>query len=303
MLRALIQKIKFFQFVLAHPLNRANKSAALMRYFRWQFGSRLVPGDVLVPFVDKTLLRICPSMTGATGNIYAGLHEFEDMAFVLHLLRENDLFVDVGANIGSYTILAGGAVGTRCVSVEPIKSTFHLLEENINLNRLPGNVQALNMGISKEKGVLRFTAGLDTVNHVVADSEQVDNVVEVPVVTLNELLENQEPLLIKIDVEGFEANVIAGADKVFSKLSLLAVIMELNGSGERYGFDEYPLHEKMLSFGFRSYSYSPFERQLVSLNGKKSNSGNTLYVRNIDEVIYRLKGAQQYWIANVAKNV
>jgi hypothetical protein len=99
MLRALIQKIKFFQFVLAHPLNRANKWAALMRYFRWQFGSRLVPGDVLVPFVDKTLLRICPSMTGATGNIYAGLHEFEDMAFVLHLLRENDLFVDVGANI------------------------------------------------------------------------------------------------------------------------------------------------------------------------------------------------------------
>lgn len=303
MLRALIQKIKFFQFVLAHPLNRANKWAALMRYFRWQFGSRLVPGDVLVPFVDKTLLRICPSMTGATGNIYAGLHEFEDMAFVLHLLRENDLFVDVGANIGSYTILAGGAVGARCVSVEPIKSTFHLLEENINLNRLSGNVQALNMGISKEKGVLRFTAGLDTVNHVVADSEQVDNVVEVPVVTLNELLENQEPLLIKIDVEGFEANVIAGADKVFFKLSLLAVIMELNGSGERYGFDEDPLHEKMLSFGFRSYSYSPFERQLVSLNGKKSNSGNTLYVRNVDEVICRLKGAQQYWIANAAKNV
>ncbi|WP_223293749.1 FkbM family methyltransferase [Gallionella capsiferriformans] len=274
-----------------------------MRYFRWQFGSRLVTGDVLVPFVDKTFLRVRTGMTGATGNIYAGLHEFEDMAFLLHLLRENELFVDVGANIGSYTILAGGAVGARCFSVEPIKSTFHLLEENINLNRLSENVQALNMGIGKEKGVLRFTAGLDTVNHVVADSEQVDDVVEVPIVSLNDLLENQEPLLIKIDVEGFETNVIAGADKVFSTPSLLAVIMELNGSGERYGFDEAPLHEKMLSFGFLSYTYSPFERQLVSLNGEKSNSGNTLYVRNIDEVVSRLREARKYRIANAASSV
>ncbi len=303
MLRQLIQKVKFFQFILGHPLNRANKWTALKRYFRWQIGSRLVPGDVLVPFVDKTFLRIRPGMTGATGNIYAGMHEFEDMAFVLHLLREHDLFIDVGANIGSYTILAGGAVGARCVSVEPIKSTFDLLEENINLNRLSGNVQALNMGIGKEKGVLRFTAGLDTVNHVVADSEQVESIVEVPIVTLNDLLEKQEPLLIKIDVEGFETNVIAGADKVFSNSSLLAVIMELNGSGERYGFDEALLHEKMLSFGFKSYTYAPFERQLVSLNGNKSNSGNTLYVRNVDEVVRRLDSSKQFCIANALKYI
>jgi hypothetical protein len=41
-----------------------------------------------------------------SGNIYAGLHEFGDMAFVLHFLRAGDLFADVGANIGSYTVLA-----------------------------------------------------------------------------------------------------------------------------------------------------------------------------------------------------
>lgn len=303
MLRALIQKIKFFRFILAHPLNRANKWTALKRYFRWQIGSRLVPGDVLVPFVDSTFLRVRPGMTGATCNIYAGLHEFEDMAFVLHLLRKDDLFVDVGANIGSYTILAGGAVGTQCISVEPIKSTFNLLEENINLNRLSKNVQALNMGIGKEKGMLRFTAGLDTVNHVLSDFEQVDNVVEVPIVSLNGLLENQEPTLIKIDVEGFETNVIAGADKVLARPSLLAVIMELNGSGERYGFDERPLHEKMLSFGFNTYTYSPSDRNLISLDDKKSHSGNTLYVRNIDEVVSRLREARQYRIANAARNV
>lgn len=303
MIRAVINKTKFFQFLLNHPLNHANKWSALKRYLFWQLGSRLAPGDVLVPFVDNTLLRVRPGMTGATGNIYGGLHEFEDMAFVLHLLRSGDLFVDIGANIGSYTVLAGGAVGAKCISVEPIPSTFHMLDENINLNRLAGHVEPLNIGIGKDKGVLRFTTGLDTVNHVLSDSEQDTKAVEVPINSLNDLLVNQEPVLIKIDVEGFETNVIAGADKVLSQPSLLAVIMELNGSGAHYGFDEAPLHEKMLSFGFKTYTYSPFKRQLVSLDGGKSNSGNTLYVRNFEEVKRRLQDARKYWIANVSKHI
>jgi hypothetical protein len=43
-------------------------------------------------------------MTGATGNVYYGLHEFQDMAFVTHYLREGYLFADIGANIGSYSV-------------------------------------------------------------------------------------------------------------------------------------------------------------------------------------------------------
>ena len=303
MLKKIINRINSLLFMINHPLNHTKKLAALKRYFAWQLGSRLVPGDVLVPFVDKTFLRVRPGMTGATGNIYVGLHEFEDMAFLLHLLRPTELFLDVGANIGSYSILAGGAVGAQCISVEPIKSTFNMLEENINANRLSRNVRALNMGIGKEKGVLKFTAGLDTVNHVVSDTEQIVDTVEVPICSLNDLLEGEYPLLIKIDVEGFETNVIAGADKVLSHTSLLAVIMELNGSGDRYGFNEVELHTKMLLFGFMTYTYSPFDRQLVSLGGATSSSGNTLYIRNFDEVSSRLKSAQQYLIANAARPV
>ena len=66
-------------------------------------------------------------MAGATGNIYVGLREFEDMAFLLHLLRPDDLFVDVGANIGSFTVLASGAVGARSLAIEPIERTFNIL--------------------------------------------------------------------------------------------------------------------------------------------------------------------------------
>jgi hypothetical protein len=47
-------------------------------------------------------------MTGATQNIYVGLQEFVDIMLTLHFLRKGDLFLDMGANVGSYTILASG---------------------------------------------------------------------------------------------------------------------------------------------------------------------------------------------------
>jgi len=47
-------------------------------------------------------------MAGATVNLYCGLVGYEDMAFLLHLLRETDLFVDVGANIGAFTTIGIG---------------------------------------------------------------------------------------------------------------------------------------------------------------------------------------------------
>jgi hypothetical protein len=79
--------ISTLRYILQHPLNAGAKRAALVRYLKWQIGSRLVPGAVLAPFVNDTVLAASPGMTGATQNIYTGLHEFKDCGFLLHLLR------------------------------------------------------------------------------------------------------------------------------------------------------------------------------------------------------------------------
>lgn len=303
MVWAIINKFRIFRFLLNHPLNAERKTQALIRFLLWQIGSRMVPGPVAVNFVNNVRLLVEPGMTGATGNVYAGLHEFEDMAFVLHLLKKEDIFVDVGANIGSYTMLAGGAVGARCVSIEPIPNTFAHLMDNINLNGLGDKVLPLNIGLGKENGTLRFTSGFDTVNHVVAETDIGVETINVPMKKLDDVLFDIEPLLIKIDVEGFETNVIKGADKVLSNRSLLAVLMELNGSGQSYGFDEGDLHKIMLEYGFKTYRYLPFERELVSLHDKNHESGNTLYLRGIDEIRNRLASSDKFYICNAQLSV
>ncbi len=289
------------QFILNHPLNQTNKIDALGRFFRWQFGSRILRQPAIIEFVSGARLIVTQGMTGATGNIYTGLHEFEDMAFVLHALRKDDTFVDIGANIGSYTVLAGKSVGSKCISIEPIPATFSHLIDNIQLNKINDRVVALNIGLGREAGTLRFTAGLDTINHVISDSENVSDSIEVPVKKLDDVLINAEPYLIKMDVEGFETEVITGASETLSRKSLNAVIMELNGSGDRYGYDEVQLHNQMLAYGFLSYQYQPFNRQLVSLNGKNSLSGNTLYIKDAKELMERVQSAVPF--TSLAKSI
>ena len=117
--------LRALRFILGHPLNRGRRGAAMVRYLRWQVGARLLPGAALVPFVNETKLLATPGMTGVTGNIYCGLAEFDDMAFVLHMLRADDLFVDVGANVGAYALLAGGCPG-KCFGVRAHSGNFCL---------------------------------------------------------------------------------------------------------------------------------------------------------------------------------
>ena len=258
-----------------------------------------MPGPVAVPFVNETRLLAKPGMTGATGNIYCGLYEFEDMGFVLHFLRPGDLFVDIGANIGSYTILAS-ATGANIICFEPVPETFESLLDNINLNRLHDKVDARNQALGANEGMLEMIADQDTTNQAIHEGEEyLGKTVQVPVITLDLALQGKVPKLIKIDVEGFETEVLAGAKSVFSSPNLKAVIMELNGSGDRYGFDESDLHEYMLSIGFESCSYNPINRELKKINSEEITIGNTLFVRDMNSQKSVVEKADKYKIIDI----
>jgi FkbM family methyltransferase len=290
--------INTFRFITSHPLNRNNKLGALLRWAGWQIRSRLASGPLVVNFVNEAKLLVKPGMTGATGNIYCGLHEFEPMAFILHMLKD-DLFVDVGANIGSYTILAGAVIGTRCISIEPIPDTFENLMQNIRINGIENIVRAYNYGIGKEDGVMRFTAHLDTMNRVAVDADSnAQKTIQVEIKKLDTIIAKLKPALMKIDVEGYETEVIASADDILSQPTMNAVIMELDGYGKRYGFDETLLHRRMMDYDFAPCSYSPFDRKLIVLNDNNKRSGNNLYIKkqNIDSVRERLFTAPLLYI-------
>jgi FkbM family methyltransferase len=272
--------ISTLRFITGHPLNRGNELGSILRFLRWQLASRMMPGTVVFEWLGGSRFLVRNGETGLTGNIYTGLHEFPEMGFLLHFLRQDDLFVDVGANVGSYTILACKVVGARGIAFEPIPTTFDRLVENIRLNRLENRVACLNQGVGAHPGTVRFSSDSDTTNHALSAGEKSDKAIDVTVTTLDHALQNEQPSLLKIDVEGYEPFVLQGAGNTLAKPSLAAVIMELNGSGTRYGRDESEILELMFGYGFRTYSYCPLRRKLVDLEGKNLASGNTLFVRD-----------------------
>ncbi len=155
------------RFFSTHPLTCDAQLAAWGRFLSWQIRSRL-QHEVMVPGVGGQRLAVRRGMTGATGNIYTGLHEFADMMLPLHLLREGDLFFDIGANIGSYTVLASGVCGATTWAFEPDPDTAVFIKRNLHVNHLTDRVKVHELALGDNDGTVSFTRGRDTVNRVAA---------------------------------------------------------------------------------------------------------------------------------------
>ena len=78
------------------------------------------------------------------------------MAFLLHLLRPGDHLVNIGANVGSQTVLAGGEVKSRVTSIEPTPATFEHLQRNAALNAMAEGVSCCQVGLSDKQGRFFF---------------------------------------------------------------------------------------------------------------------------------------------------
>lgn len=275
------------KFIATHPLNKKNPLGGLYRFAKWQLRTRISPKPVVCKFGTKSKLLVSRGMTGATQNIYCGLQEFHDMAFLLHFLRESDAFIDIGANVGSYTILASSEVGATTYSVEPVLKTFEHLQENIDLNASNDRAVLFNMGVGSSQGTISFTKGLDTMNHVAVPGEE--HTIEVPVDTFDNLFVLDKTTLVKIDTEGFETAVIEGMEQALENPHLQAIIIELNGLSLRYGYDDQSVHKRLIESRFKPYDYDPFKRELTL---KKSfGPHNTLYLRDEDFIKKRVKEA------------
>lgn len=268
-----------------HPLNRGRKFRGIARWASWQLTSRLSGKPRVVPFWGPAKLWARAGETGITGNIYYGLAEYEDMAFAIHLLDPSDLFVDVGANAGTYSVLAGRVSGARVIAFEPIAETADRFDANMRLNQIAESTVLHRTGVGAALGVLRFTADRDTINHVI---DSANDGIEVQVETLDNILANESPTLIKVDVEGYEPDVLAGANKTLLKKSLLALIIEINDSFRAYGHNISDILDPIEAAGFKPYAYDPVDRQLIALQRQNQASGNTIFVRDYERVLEKL---------------
>ena len=164
------------------------------------------------------------------GNFFCGKNIFA--AWTASSLYEPELkpffelfagtFIDVGANIGKYSIILGKKLkdNGQVISIEPEPRNFEILNKNIKLNNLK-NVTAINNGLYSKKGKLDFyltsEKSGDGAHSLI---KKTNNKIQIKVDTLDNIIKEKglkDIKLIKIDVEGAEANVLKGAKKTLKK--------------------------------------------------------------------------------------
>jgi FkbM family methyltransferase len=223
------------KFVWTHPANHGQRTRALARAVRFQ--ARLG---------DRSVLWAGLHRAGASKVVYANPPDHPEMIVWRRILRPRDLFLDVGANVGSYTIWAG-ELGAQVIALEPAPDTYALLLENINLNGY--RAEAIQAAAGATCGTARFTTGLDSVNRLDPSGSA-----QTRVVTIDSLLGNRTAAGIKVDVEGFEIEVLRGCHRALAEQRILLIQLEWNMcSLTAVGTDRRPIADLLAGYGYRLY--------------------------------------------------
>jgi FkbM family methyltransferase len=160
-----------------------------------------------------------------------GLYELDTARLIKRLLKLGDHFVDAGANIGYFTLLAARLVGPsgRVDAFEPHPMNRARLVDHLRDNDLADRVRVHALALSDSAGVATMHMPSEAgANHGMASFYAPGEAVEVPTARLDEVLAGTKPKLIKLDVEGAEPLAIAGMAGLIATPHPPLVIAEYN---------------------------------------------------------------------------
>jgi len=147
--------------------------------------------------------------------------ESKDTHWLLQILREGDTFLDIGANVGYYTLIAAKRVGEtgRVYAFEPDPESFAILERNLRINGL-SNVTAEQKAVSSGKGILTlYIAPRNKADHRIYKDGDYVATVKVDAVSLDDYFKgNDRPIhAVKIDTQGAEVLILRGMENLLRR--------------------------------------------------------------------------------------
>jgi FkbM family methyltransferase len=210
-------------YVVSHPANQGRKLRQINRAAAFR---------LKVAFGEPVVIPL-----GSTSKIWGGLEyassilvaygnppDWPEWQFWRRRLKPGDLFVDVGANIGIYSILAA-ELGCRVIAIEPDSSSLNALYKNIDLNGMQDSIQVVEAAATDFDGWMPFNSGKDALGHLSRDGEV--GLENVKCFKLDDLVK-EEINGLKIDVEGSELNVLRGATKLLDSGKVKCAQIEWN---------------------------------------------------------------------------
>ena len=238
-----------------------------------------------------------------TRQILAGLFEPNETQAITASLRPGDTFVDVGANVGYYTLIAARLVGSegRVFAFEPDPEAAALLERSVQLNGFE-NVVLERKAVSNEPGSIRlYLAEKNKGDHRIYVAEEERDSIEVEAVTLDDYFADDPGRIdfVKIDVQGADLAVLEGMTELIEANQNILLSVEfwpfgLHGFGdEAEGMLDFLTTRDFRLFDLRAGEATP-EGLLRTYGMSKFRFTNLLTVKGRDEV-EQLRSEARRW--------
>ena len=239
---------------VGYPLRRLERHVNL----RWVLS--LDRGGVLECHGFKIAYR--PEDAGVVTMIKLyGDYEPETRELLDDLLQPGMTFVDGGAHIGYFSLLAGRKVGPegRVYAFEPVPETRELLEKNVRANGLQDVVDSHGYAVSEEPGSITFVINAESSvsSKMLANDGANGRLVEIPTISLDAFFEQQgwpRCDVVKLDIEGAELPAFRGMKQLAARNPALKLIFEFHvGNLERTDTPAKDLFDALADLGFDRY--------------------------------------------------
>ncbi len=269
--------------IWTHPENRGVRGRRLGRWLAWQAWQRTVRSPWTIRFHGDVHMICHPHDHITSMAMYYGLYDRAEMRFLLAWLRPGDTFLDVGANVAPYSLLATEIPGVLAVAFEPGALAQQRARANIALNRADGAVRLATVAVGDQDGEAILTADRWATN-ALADPGYAGAVERVRIVRLDTYTVEHGihgVRLVKIDVEGHEPAVLRGAARLIER-DRPALIVEVN--------DVAALRDAAGSLGYSRVGYDPDRGTLAPTGWPDRPGGNAILVPDVAAAVARLAG-------------
>jgi FkbM family methyltransferase len=240
--------------LLAHEsAKRGARLGPLSRFVLWQARKRLTSRPRVVRAFGTGQLVCYPDSSASNAVVYFGYPDWNEMRFLRRILRPGDGFIDAGANVGVYSVLAATRVmpGGRVVAIEPEPLAAVRLRQNFSRNGLSlDDVHAVALGEGPRR--VKFRTERDTVGRVLEAEEDSGALVEM--CRLDDLLEGPSLFVLgKLDLEGYELQALRGATRLLERGLPSAWLVETNDCCEAFGTSRVELQDFLREYGYALY--------------------------------------------------
>lgn len=279
----------FFRLVGVIPrggIRRLGRVPGVRKTYHWLV--RFSPQEMLLEVQGNKMYITPPDSALSRELLLCGTYENGEVRVFHELLRRGMTVLDLGANIGYFTLIAAKLVGPegKVFAFEPEPANFSLLQRNVNINGYE-NVTLVQKAVSDKNGVEELYLCSDSWGHSLSSVNRGEDLISVPVTSLDQFFSEDIAIdFIKMDIEGAEKKALQGMERILGKGDVKAMVIEFHFDelqSQGSSFEEIWHQTKSLGFEFYEMKDNGIAgvdfQQALSLADKIGGDVNLLCLR------------------------